>query len=126
MPVDDAVPRSRERVRRDLPREPDAEGEIRIEVPQQRRDPVARRRHDDVDVRRSGLDELVQLGVTLRVPPDAEERDGLVAMRTQQRREALDGRPHLRDEDDSHPRSKSRMRSQSVTTLSKSACSVCA
>ena len=36
----------------------------------------------------------------------------------------LHGGRDLGDEDDSHPRSKSLMRSQSVTTLSKSACSV--
>ena len=126
VPVDDAVPRSRERVRRDLPREPDAERDVRLEVPQERSDATARRRHDDVELRRSRLDELIELRVALRIAPNAEQRDRLVPLRPQHRRETLDRRRDLRDEDDSHPRSNSRIRSQSVTTLSNSACSVCA
>ncbi len=124
MPVDDAVAWNREGVGRDLPRKPEAECEIGVEVPKQRRDPVPRAGHDDVGLGRRGPDELAELRVALRVVPNAQQRDGLVALGAQHRGEALHGGRDLGDEDDSHPRSKSRMRSQSVTTLSNRACSV--
>ena len=126
VPVDDAVARSRKSIRRNLPREPDAQSNVRVEVTQQRRDTAARRGHNDVDLRRRRPNEIVQLRVARRVVPDTQERNRLVPRRSQYRREAFHSRRNLGDEDDSHPRSKSRMRSQFVTTLSKSACSVCA
>ena len=124
MPVDDAVAWNRERVGRDLPRKPEAEREIGVEVPKQRRDPLARAGHDDVGLGRRSPDELTQLRVALRVVPNAQQRDRLVALCAQHRGEPLHGGRDLGDEDDSHPRSNSRMRSQSVTTLSNRACSV--
>ena len=102
MPVHDAVARDGERVRRNLPREADAQGHVWLEQPEQRRDSVAGRGHHDVDLARRSRDELAHLRVARRVVAHAEERNRLMACFAQERREPLDGRGHLGYEDDAH------------------------
>ena len=127
MAVDDPVPRNRERVGRDLPRKPDAEREIGLEVAQQRRDPVSRAGHDDVEPRAARRERARPAPCSARASCRTHSSaTGSWPSARSIADEALDRGRDLGDEDDSHPRSKSRMRSQSVTTLSNSACSVCA
>ncbi len=106
MPVDDAVPRNRERVGRDLPREAEAHGDVRLEEAQQRRDPIPCGGHHDVELRWRRAQQLVEPGIALCVAPHAQQCDRLVTEPAQQGGQAFDGRPDLRYENDPQPRSK--------------------
>ena len=114
-------------VRWNLPGKAHADEDVGLVASEQRRDTLAPGRDDDVELGRRVPEERVErVPVAPGMLARAQERDGLVPCRREERREPLHCLGHLRDEDDSQPRSNSRMRSQSVTTLSKSACSVCA
>ena len=126
MTVDDAMPRDGKRVCRDHPGEPDAERKVRVVPAQKRGNSFSRAGYDDIEVERRGANDLVQVQIAFAVVANGEECCELVSLGAKQLRQPFDGWRHLGDQDDSQPRSKWRIRSQSVTTLSKSACSVCA
>jgi hypothetical protein len=108
VPVDDAVPRHRQRVRWDLPRKPDAERDVGLEQPQERRDPIPRGGHDDVELRRRGGQQVAQLRVALGVAAHAEQSHGLMATGAEELRQPLDRRADLRDENDAQRASRAR------------------
>jgi hypothetical protein len=89
--VDRAQPRHRESVRWNLPRKRGTEEQVRLVASQERRDPCACGRDDDVQALRRVADELVECiaSVTAGVFPGAQQRDGLVPEGTQETGQAV-------------------------------------
>ena len=107
MAVDGTEPRNGKSLRRDLPREAEAEDEVGLVAAEQGRDSVPARRDDDIELRRSIADERVEgVPVAAGMLTGAEEGDDVVTQRGEERREPMHRLGHLRYEDDPHPRSK--------------------
>ena len=96
-----AEPRHGQRVRRDLPREPEAEERVGLVRSEERRNALTARGHDDVQVRRRVAHERVErVSVAPGVLAAAEQSDGLVTERPQELAHAVGCIGDLRDEDD--------------------------
>ena len=118
MPVHRAELGNGQRICRNLPREPEAEDHVRLVAAEERRDSGPLGGDHDVELGWSLAQKLFELAVPLGHCAGGEERDRLVPARAEHSVEAVDSREDPRYQDDSHPRSKYRVRSQSVTTLS--------